>query len=235
MTQFMTKIWDNLVNLFFPNLCVVCGKYGFLLCPDCLCQIEKNVTSTCPECGRITVNCRFCPRCRGTYNKHIHAVFVATSYHSVEIKKLIKSLKYQGLTALSEVCGELIYQRIKKMDLPSDLVIVPVPLHHYKYNRRGFNQSELIARYLSKRLTVSGADALVRKKDTKSQARLPRKERLENMIDAFQCRDREFICDKNILLIDDVLTTGSTLNECARILKNSGAKRVYGAVVTRNR
>lgn len=228
------KICESIVNIFFPNKCIVCEKYVFLLCQNCFSDIEKISTSTCPECGRISVNSRFCPRCRNKTNQNIFSVCVATSYQSTVVKKLIKSFKYHGLTGLSEICGELIYQRIKDADLPRDIIAVPVPLHRFKYNKRGFNQSELIARYLSRRLNIPGADVLVRTKNTKNQVGLQRSERLGNMVDAFRCIDEEFIFGKNILLIDDVFTTGATLNECARVLKQAGAKRIHAAVVTRN-
>ncbi len=234
MHLWLNKTYENIINLFFPNKCIFCGEYGYLLCCNCLSNVEKTATSTCPGCGRISVNSRFCPRCRNKNNSHLFSVYVATSYHSLIVKQLIKSFKYHGLTGLSDICGELIYQRIKNMDIPTDIVIVPVPLHRLKYNIRGFNQSELIARYLSKRLCISGADALIRIKNTKNQVKLQRSGRYNNMIDAFKCDDNEFVFGKNILLIDDVFTTGATLSECARILKQAGAKRIYGAVVTRN-
>ena len=234
MNSHLSKICEKVVNIFFPTRCIICEKYGFLLCQECLQQIEKTQTSVCPECGRISVNCRFCPNCRNKKNQHISSVYVATSYQSSVVKELIKNYKYHGLIGLSEICGELIYQRIKESKLPANIVIVPVPLHRLKYNKRGFNQSELMARYLSKRMQIAGADAIERIKNTETQVKLQRNKRLINVLGAFRCKDVEAIVGKSVLLIDDVFTTGSTLNECAKILKEAGAKKVYGAVVTRN-
>jgi ComF family protein len=234
MYNLFNKVCENIINLLFPNKCIICEKYGLLLCHDCFSNIEKVLTSICPECGRISVNSRFCARCRNKNNRYIYSVHIATSYQSPIIKELIKSFKYHGLTGLSEICGELIHQRIKNIDIPNNTVIVPVPLHQLKYNRRGFNQSELIARYLSKRLQIPGADALSRIKNTTNQVKLQRSARIENMQNVFECHDPDFVAGKNILLVDDVFTTGATLGECARMLKLAGAKKIYGAVVTRN-
>ena len=116
---------------------------------------------------------------------------------------------------------------------PAPLVVIPVPLHKNRQDLRGFNQSELIARKLSKKLNLPGGCALARTKDTEAQVSLSREFRLTNLVGAFTCTDKEFITGKNILLVDDVATTLSTLNECARALKDAGAKKVWGIVVAR--
>lgn len=227
-------IYTFWLDLLFPNKCVICGKFGSVCCSECFGSIEKIMTSTCPECGKISKNSDYCPACRRRVKASLQSIMIASSYHSPVVKELIHEFKYCGMTAISSVCGELIYSRIANIITVKDLVIVPVPLHKKRQNHRGFNQSELLARYLSKRLNISGGNALERVVNTKNQVTLSRKERFLNLEDAFVCVDREFIEGKNVLLIDDVMTTGATLNECAKILKKAGAKKVFGAVIARN-
>ena len=126
------------------------------------------------------------------------------------------------------------YQRVRRQNFTKNTVIVPVPLHRNRLNLRGFNQSELLARYLSKRLDLPGCDALVRRLNTMNQVGLQREKRLSNLDGAFDCSDKEYILGKNIILVDDVVTTGATLNECAKVLKQFGAKKIVGVVLARN-
>lgn len=143
-------------------------------------------------------------------------------------------MKYSGFTELAEPLAELIVEKITVFALKKDFVIVPVPLHRYRESARGFNQSELLARHISKRLGLSGGNALERMKNTESQIKFTRKNREKNVSDIFRCIDDDLIRDSHILLVDDVSTTGATLIECAKTLKLAGAKSVYGAVVARN-
>jgi len=110
---------------------------------------------------------------------------------------------------------------------------VSVPLHQKRLNLRGFNQSELIAKYVAKKLGLAYVDCIKRIRDTKPQVTLKRGERRENVLDSFECNSSE-IEDKKIVLIDDVSTTGATLSECAKALKARGAKKIIAAVVARN-
>lgn len=234
MFKFFQKIYVNCLDILFPEKCVVCGVYGSLCCYNCVDKIEKIATPTCPECGKISKMSQYCPSCKSRIKPYLYSVSIACNYHSDVIKVIIHDLKYSGITALSQICGELIYQRIKDISSKRELVIVPVPLYKYRQNIRGFNQSEMIARYLSKRLNQTGGSALIKKVNTAAQARLSRQKRLSNLEGAFECVDKALVFGKDVLLVDDVMTTGATLNECAKTLKMAGAKKVYGAVIARN-
>lgn len=234
MLQLCRKIYENSLNIFFPERCVVCGTYGSLCCQNCINEIEYITTPTCPECGKISKKSQYCTNCRSRIKPSLYAVNIACHYHSTVIKKVIYDFKYSGITGLSQVCGELIYQRIRNCFDGDNTIIVPVPLYKYRQNIRGFNQAELIARYLSKRMDLPGGSALIRQINTTNQVSLSRTKRLVNLEGAFLCTDKELVWGKNILLVDDVMTTGATLNECAKILKQAGAKKVFGAVVARN-
>lgn len=219
------------LNIFFPKRCVNCKKsVENFLCLDCVKKIEKVKTPLCPSCGKISKFSKFCSSCR---TGNLTGIITAARYESGPIKEMIHHLKYSGIIELIPPLGELIVERLKR-DFPTGkIVVVPVPLYKKREFMRGFNQSELLARYVSKCLSLSGGLALERVRNTESQVKLSGEMRRINLKNAFRCVDRELVSGKTILLIDDVTTTGSTLDECAKILCDNGAKRVFGVVVAK--
>jgi len=163
----------------------------------------------------------------------LNGIIVAANYEAGPTREMIHHLKYSGFTELSDLLGELIVQRLVVESLSNGTILVPVPLHINKQTKRGFNQSELIAQYVSNRTKIPYKNALVRIKETESQVGLSGDERRSNLEGAFRCEKKTTIAGKSILLVDDVTTTYSTLNECAKELKSAGAKKVYGLVVSR--
>lgn len=226
------QISSRILDIFFPKRCVCCHKFGYFLCLDCAKNIELIKTDICPECGKISEKAKYCPNCKKKLKTRLKGVLIAANYDSQPVKEMIHNLKYNGLIEISELLGELLYQKLMPLDLP-DCLIVPVPLHRKRQNFRGFNQSELIARYIAKKLGLNFADCIRRVRDTKPQVALKREERRKNVVGSFYCNG-DSIIGKNIILVDDVTTTGATLSECAKALKEAGAKRIYGAVVARN-
>lgn len=190
-------------------------------------------TSVCPECGKITQSCQYCPSCKSKLKTPLSGIFIASRYDAGPTKEIIHHLKYSGFTELAELLGEILCEKLVNNSIPRNCVVVPVPLHQKKEFERGFNQAELMARYVSKKLDIPGGIALMRLRNTRTQVGLNREERIKNCAEAFSCVDPELILGKNILLVDDVTTTGTTLSECAKVLRNAGAKRVYGLVVAR--
>lgn len=160
-------------------------------------------------------------------------IIICANYGSGPVKEMIHEFKYNGILEFAEMLGELMVERLK-IGLPKgELVVVPVPLHRCRQGQRGFNQSELLARYVSKKLKLHGGLALSRVKNTDPQVGKSGMYRKTNIESAFRIEDKEFIEGKTVLLVDDVATTGSTLNECAKVLKSSGAKSIWGVVVSR--
>lgn len=150
-----------------------------------------------------------------------------------ELQHIIHSLKYNKKFLTGKFLGSLISNQLKyringwKIDY-----ITPVPLHHLKKADRGYNQSFYIAKGLSKGLTIPISEGFIkRKKYTKSQTTMSLKERQENIEEAFKAKRNLTLKDKNILLIDDVITTGSTIGECGKVLLSAGANKVYAASV----
>ncbi len=233
-TNIKDYISSIFLNVFFPKRCVECKRPAEdFVCLECVQKIEKIKTSTCPGCGKISQFSKYCPKCKSREKLNLAGLIAAARYETGPVKEMVHHLKYSAITSLAGPLGELIFERLER-DLPTgNLVIVPVPLHKNREFIRGFNQSELIARHVSKRLNIAGGCALKRVINTQSQVSLTGKLRRINLAGAFQCSDRELIENKTVLLIDDVTTTGTTLNECAKILRKNGAKKVFGVVVAR--
>jgi ComF family protein len=226
--------WEKgFLDLIFPMRCVDCGKEGSFVCYDCAQKIENIETMTCAFCGKISKSGQFCSGCKTKWGMELSGLIVAARYDAGPTKEMIHHLKYSGFTELAASLSEIVYQSLRKNMPKGDFVAVPVPLHKNREAIRGFNQSELIVRDLSKKLHLHGGCAISRVKDTETQVNLNRELRQQNLKGAFTCSDSTLVKGKNILLIDDVATTLTTLNECAKVLKDAGAKKIWGVVVAR--
>lgn len=222
-----------LLDIFYPKHCVSCGKHGQFVCIKCVEKIEPVITSTCPECGKIIKLGNFCPKCKQKLKVKLSGIIISARYEIGPTREMIHHLKYSGFIEIADMLGELMVQRIKRENLPKNTLLVPVPLHKSRESERGFNQSELLAQYISKKTDIPYKNSLLRDEATPSQVSLSGTERRANLEGAFSCADKKSIKGKNILLVDDVTTTYSTLNECAKELISAGAKKVYGLVVAR--
>lgn len=198
------------------------------ICENCIrCMIFIN-GKTCFKCGKSLdekYKSSYCPDCKGKEKNYDYA-FSCFEYIGIG-KQIIHKLKYNNKTELAEVISRFLYNKIKDENLEID-VIIPVPLNEEKLKKRGFNQSKLISQQLGKRLNIPVYPLLTRIRYTHEQFKLNRLEREKNVEDAFSIRMMyNKISHKNILLVDDVYTTGSTVNECSRILKLNGARKIY--------
>jgi len=155
------------------------------------------------------------------------------------VRGLIHLLKYESVTPAARPLGGLLAQAITELlagCADATPLLIPVPLHKSRRRSRGFNQSELIAHAVAKRLPQRlevACGALVRQRDTVSLVGLTREEHIANVRDAFRVADAAGVRGRDVLLVDDVMTTGTTLSECAHVLKQAGAKRVWAATVAR--
>ncbi|MCX6812414.1 MAG: ComF family protein [Candidatus Berkelbacteria bacterium] len=227
-----TKTAYNFVlDLIFPKICSGCGKFGEIVCADCQNQIKIIQTPTCPKCGKITPSGQFCKSCKD--ESLLTGLLISADYRRGPVKEMIHHLKYSGQRELALPLAKLLVSRLKISKLRGQIVVVPVPLHIHRQRLRGFNQSELLARAVCTKLNLAGANALKRIKFKKTQVESKGKERRENLIGAFKCVDGEIIKNKTIVLVDDVSTTGATLEECAKVLRLAGARQVWGLVVAR--
>ena len=166
---------------------------------------------------------------------------MAYGNYDTGLRDLIHLLKYQQVRPAADVLGRMLGEAMTRMgtDPPSGLLrVIPVPLHRKKQAQRGFNQSEMIARAAMKRVTNPAryqilTGVLQRTRETGSQIGLTRHQRRENLRGAFAVSDARQIANREILLVDDVFTTGTTVSECARVLRKAGARRVWVATVAR--
>ena len=229
----------NLIDLIFPKKCVNCSKSGDYVCANCLPFISFDVKNLCLVCDKPTYNSLTHPKCKSRYS--IDGCFSAISYNKIA-RKLIFNFKYKPYlsdlkTFLSELFVESIIQNEQFMKLIAngEWLMAPVPLYGSKLRKRGYNQAEILSIALSKKLNIPVQNLLVRLKDTKSQFKLTKEERKENIKEAFELDDRSLKLEaRNIFLVDDVVTTGSTLKEAANVLKRAGAKVVFGLTLARD-
>ena len=233
MYQFAIYIYKLIFDILFPRRCVSCGKYGQFLCFDCCRQIELIKTTLCPYCGKLSSKGEICPNCKRINQSKLNGILVCCHYDIGPIKKLISSLKYDLITDISEILGEVMTQKANEFSW-TKYHISFVPISKKRERTRGFNQSMLLAKYVASQLNLPLSKLLIKTKDTPPQVGLHAKERIKNIKGVFHYNGPKM--DKyDVLLIDDVATTNATLEECAKTLKEHGARKVYALVVASNK
>lgn len=245
------------LDVIFPVYCLSCAEEGEWICKECFKKIELLKKQACPICGNESKGGARCFNCRN--KSELDGVISAAAYWNPGnrdaeetknglVKKAVHVFKYRFVKDLSKLLAELMIGQLKNRqivkkpalipfgpDIENDKIIVPVPLHPKRLRWRGFNQAELLAKNLADyfKLPMENS-ALIRKRNNIPQVEVKdRRERMENIKDAFDCIRPEAVKGKTIILIDDVCTTSATLSECAKVLKKSGAREVWGAVVAR--
>jgi len=204
------------------------------LCPDCLNKIAFNHPVFCAKCSRPLSNPakRLCRHCRHR-ELHFDRIWAAAIYDPT-MRYLLHLFKYGQNTGLRLTFAEFLKQFVQRYHVPvqdCDLIL-PVPLHHTRFRERGFNQSELIARPLAAAWKIPFHPGILeRYRFSIYQARVNSKQRWTNISGTFKIKHPDIIKDKNILIIDDLMTTGATLSEISRELKRAGAQKVYGLTV----
>lgn len=225
------KLIELAVDSFFPRRCVGCGQVGDFLCPECLGKLPRLLPPLCPKCGRPQASGIVCPICRQRQTE-IDGIRSPFKFEEV-IRKAIHQLKYRNLKAISPCLAELLADYLRSNPLPGE-VFIPVPLHPRRLRERGYNQSSLLARDLGRSIDLPVIEGcLIRAKQAQPQVRaVNAEERRRNVADAFVCCD-ERISGKQVILIDDVCTSGATLESCALALKSKGATSVWGLTLAR--
>ncbi len=248
--SFLEECYIFILDLLFPIYCLGCGEEGRWICEECSEKIELLKKQACPVCGAESRTGARCFNCRA--KTELDGVIAATAFWGKDkkegfAKKAIHIFKYRFVKDLAEPLAEVIIRQIKNRQIikieesfifgpdMNNKIIIPVPLHIKRFRWRGFNQAELLAENIARYFKLPlEKTALVRQKNNIPQVEVrDRRERIENIKDAFLCIEAEKIKDKIVILIDDVATTSATLGECAKALKSSGAKEVWGVVVAR--
>ncbi len=214
ITKVLSCAWSWILDFIFPQFCVNCGKFGQLLCPSCFAQLEFHtapIRLVLPE-------------------RHLDSVWACCVYKGA-IKKLIKALKYQSIKDAGAVCGQLLYYCSWP---PQDIdCLTAVPIHPKRRQERGFNQAELIAQTLAQLMSKPYVPLLLRLHHTPQLAKLKHRQdrlkQLENQIGINPIFNHK--APPKVLIIDDVVTSGATLNECANVLKQHGYTKVNALCV----
>lgn len=242
--DYSEKALQWLLDLVFPPICIGCRRYptdqqSRYVCRSCFRTIPVRRTFECIGCKipvKVGIPCATCAPFTA-----VNRLLIASTYKDVLLQRIITNYKYKFIRELETSLGQLL-RKYTAMLLhhhhfnlfASTPTIIPVPLHPYRQRWRGFNQAELLGRHIADLYQMPFALALIKSRRTTPQAQLSeREERLDHLDEVFSCPDPNQIKDKDILLVDDVCTTGATLDACAEVLKANGARSVTGFVVAR--
>ncbi len=231
-----------LLHVLLPRTCFACGKdltYNATapLCPSCEDGLALPGPLICQRCGVVLKSGgAHCFHCRGSKGAQFKCKIIRSACNFNEFSRgLVHALKYQGIDYVAPYMGTFMARRFTLFDELADVnLVVPVPLFKKRARKRGYNQSELLARAFCKETGLPlDAASLVRVRDTGSQTKLGREARVTNMAGAFEVKNAAAVKGKTVLLIDDVATTGSTLEACAQALRQAGVKRVMAYTFAR--
>ncbi len=231
-----------ILHILFPKTCLHCRKdLEFRdtapLCPECFSRMERIPGLFCNRCGLpLPYGGAHCHACRGGRGDQYKCSLIRAAFvFNPQLRSLVHAFKYKGKTSLARHFGNWLaaawerYPEIHDSDILSF-----VPLSQKRLKERGYNQSGLLAKAFAVKTGLALEDGLLKKsKETKSQASLSKAERMENIKNAFEVIDPARVKGKKVLLIDDVCTTGATLEECASALKKAGAQKVSALVLAR--
>jgi ComF family protein len=220
-----------LLDTLFPPRCAGCGLRGVELCDPCLSTVRSLDPASCPRCGRLSRLGSLCGQCQG-YDGPLNGIRTACVYDGVA-RKAIHGLKYRHRETLARPLAQLLEVDLRRRPLRLDL-LTPVPLHPRRLAERGYNQSELLARELGGRLGIPVIDCLKREKETRAQAGLKAAARQVNVREAFGLSRSTALDGLRVGVVDDICTTGATLEDCARALRTAGCAAVWGIAVARD-
>ncbi len=222
---------NELIGLIYPSKCLICDEtqtspLTHLLCENCLAKIAAQPL---PDAELIA------EKRGGIVGSHLDEIY-AGWFYDASMQLIIHAFKYRRRPSLSRVLGNMLAQRLQNDLTPkiSQATLVPVPLHRRRGRHRGFNQSILLAQAVAQAWNMAVLPrGLERTRFTKPQAKLDAAARLENVKDAFAFSSKSSLQGLTVLLVDDVFTTGATMNACAAVLKSAGAARVIGLALAK--
>jgi ComF family protein len=218
----MFDLKNFVLDLFFPIYCFGCGTEGKWLCPDCLAKIKVNSDII------------YFP----AESSHIFGLMVASDYNQKLLESTLHAFKYNFVSSIGNELAEILCRFLKPIlesgEIKDINIVIPIPLARKRLLWRGFNQAEIFATEICREFSWNlGLNFIERSFNTRPQVGLNAKQRLSNVKDIFKIRSESLLKNKNILLIDDVFTTGATMQECAKLLKLGGAKTVWGLVLAK--
>ena len=223
---------SKLLDWIYPPACIACRSLialsdpqprDMLMCGKCQTLFEPITAPTCKKCGLPTES--DVERCVSCFSKTLHFTSNRAMFLYDELMRdILHELKFRHKKQNAQSLGKL--WAVHMTTFPTDTTLVPLPLHPKKQKERGFNQAEILTQQLSARLGISSENAIVRVLDTPPQSGLHPRQRIENVAGAFEIAKGITVTGKNYIIVDDIYTTGASLNECTRVLKNAGAENV---------
>jgi competence protein ComFC len=225
------RLLPKLLGFLFPTRCVVCGAKGSLLCQECAAKLPALDKEFCIVCDKPAVGGFTHPICATRYTPER---VLSGFWYRGSVPKVIGALKFKGLYPLGVLLADLLVENLKERGITfgGEALLVPVPLSFWRKGSRGYNQAELLARGLGEQLNLEVDPSALRKtKDTEplAQKGVTREERKRRVRGVFAVpkRKEKAIKGKDILLVDDTLTSGATTREATRVLKRAGARQVW--------
>lgn len=229
-------VFGFVMDILFPVSCITCGAEGNFICAGCAGDLKKVSGQVCIACRKAAALGITHPGCATPHGAD--GLISAFNYHDERVAEIIIQGKYSLLPEVYQILSEIISNQIKK-DYPyllntGNYNLVPIPLHSWRKRWRGFNQAEIICRGLSSRLGWPITEVLTRTRNTKVQKNLNREQRAQNMAGCFTLKKGANVRGKEYIIVDDVVTTGVTLLEAAKILKRNGAAKVWCLTIARD-
>lgn len=222
----------TLLDLLFPRFCIGCRRHGTLLCASCAAKLERQNPQECAVCRLPSLAGTTCHACAPA--TALDQTLIALRFDDPLVQKLVHLLKYRYVEEIADHLGAALVGVVAEYGADRDALLAPIPLHSRRERTRGFNQSALLARAVAARTGRPVSDhLLVRRRTTSQQAKLNRDARLRNLRGAFAMAKTLEKLPRSVMLVDDVVTTGATLEACARTLKTAGVQRVSALAVAR--
>lgn len=233
---------EGVFDILFPKYCLVCKKEGSYCCEECQLQLKPIYPTTCFGCHVITAFGELCKNCKPTYS--FDGIIISADYEDEIINKLIKQCKYRFVKELGEIMGWLLAEKVAKLlqqsnnqsDFDKEFfqsVVIPIPLSRRRLRQREFNQSEIIAQFFASYFSLEYQPQLLGRNHRKPQASLSEELREKNVKDSFFVKEMSHPVPKTVFVVDDVITTGATLEEAAQVLKEQGVENVWGMIVAK--
>ncbi len=237
------NLMNGFLSLFYPSECLCCKRYikdfkYFFVCPDCFNHVKEiDKHSSCKICLK-PLSSEFvdvCVECRERVKTYFECIEAAGFYES-PLKELIYQLKFYQKKKAGKILADYVLSKVQDDFFKNIDIITYVPISKRTKERRNFNHTEILALYIGSKKRIKVMETMKKIKETEDQSSLKREARLKNLKDAFEIKNdiKEKIFKKKILVIDDIYTTGSTMNEVSKVLKENGTKEIFGLVIARS-